>query len=67
MSEEQLNKLRAEGMTEDRLRNEIARIQRGIRVAVRPQDKSRFERRLAVFQAELAGREPVASQPYEIV
>ena len=56
MSNETLDKLRAEGMTREQLRAEIARIERAKAVAARPQEVPRYEKKQAIYAAELDKR-----------
>lgn len=50
MSEETLNRLRAEGMTPEGRRAEMDRIKHAITRAARPRDVERYQRRLAIFE-----------------
>lgn len=56
MSEDLLNRLRAERMTLRQLREEILRIGHAKLVAARERERARYDRRHAVYAAELARR-----------
>lgn len=56
MSEDTMNRLRAEGMSPEQLSAEISRIDHAITKAARPREVARYQKKRAILFAELGRR-----------